>query len=171
MRWIRFLSTMAAARSRAPLRITDASRMMFRVWLTDIDLSIMNHAAMMTVMETGRIDFMVRTGFLKLARRNKWYFPSSSIQVQFVRPLKALQKAELVTRVFFIDETRIYMEQKIFRESNLVASAIVRSTIKKGREQVNILEVLHQLDIGSPVKERTEFIEQIELCNQMMREL
>ena len=34
--------------------------MTIRVWPTDVDVSIANHAAVLTIMEAGRIDFMIR---------------------------------------------------------------------------------------------------------------
>ncbi len=88
MRWIRLLFAILSAKYRSKLTISDESNISFRVWITDIDASIMNHAPMMTVMEMGRIDFMVRSGFFKIAREKNWYFPSKSISVQFIRPLK-----------------------------------------------------------------------------------
>ena len=47
------------------------------MWPTDVDVSIANHAAVLTIMEIGRIDFMIRSGFFGLSRRNRWYFPLS----------------------------------------------------------------------------------------------
>jgi hypothetical protein len=65
MRWLRLSIALFSAKHKSKLSITDVSEIKFRVWLTDIDVSIMNHAAMMTVMEMGRIDYIVRTGFFK----------------------------------------------------------------------------------------------------------
>ena len=170
MRWIRFFCMIVSARFRSRLRINDQSEIVFKVWITDIDVSIMNHAAMMTVMETGRIDFMIRTGFFKLAQKSKWYFPSSSIHVQFFRPLKLFQRATLITRVFHINERWIYLEQRIIRNKKIIATCVVRSTIKKGRQQVNILEVLSTLNIGEAPLESVEFISSFEAADRLMNE-
>jgi acyl-CoA thioesterase FadM len=170
MRWIRFLSILISARFRSKLRINDESRIIFKVWITDIDVSIMNHAAMMTVMETGRIDFMIRTGFFKLAQKSKWYFPSSSIHVQFFRPLKLFQRATLITRVLYINEKWIYLEQKIIRNEKQICACVVRSTVKKGRQQVNVLEVLRTLNIGDPPQEGNELIQSFEAADKFMNE-
>jgi acyl-CoA thioesterase FadM len=170
MRWIRLLSTLLSARFRSRLRIGEASSILFKVWITDIDVSIMNHAAIMTVMETGRLDFMVRTGFFKRAQKSKWYFPSSSIHVQFFRPLKLFQRATLVTRAFHIDERWIYLEQKIIRKEKDIAFCIVKGTVKKGREQLNVLEVLKQLNIGDAPVISTDSITLISGSEKMMNE-
>jgi acyl-CoA thioesterase FadM len=169
MRWIRLFIALIAARYRSALTVNQKSVLSFRVWLTDIDVTIMNHAAMMTVMEAGRIDLMVRSGFFKLARKNKWYFPSSAISVQFMRPLKAFQKATLTTGVTHVCENYIYLEQKITRGEKLIAICMVKSTIKKGRETLNVPGVIQQLGVSDlPVRE-DEFIPAFEKHNELLR--
>lgn len=53
----------------------------------------MNHAAIMTVFKMELMNFMVRSNFLKIATKNKWFFPNQAINVQFYRPLKMHKKA------------------------------------------------------------------------------
>ena len=125
---------------------------------------------MMTVMETGRLDFMVRTGFFELARKRKWYFPSSSIHVQFFRPLKVFQRATLITRAFHIDEKWIYLEQKIIRNHKDIAFCIVKGTVKQGRDQLNVLEILKQLKIGTAPVTANEALASIERAERIMNE-
>ena len=168
MRWFRLLLALFTARFRSKLSITEESVIAFRVWITDIDASVMNHAAMMTVMETGRIDFMVRSGFFKLARKKKWFFPSRSISVQFIRPLKIFQKANLITRIFYIDEKWIYIEQKINRNEKDIAICVVKSTIKKGKETISPYEIAKELKMGEFPKEGKEVIESYEKENDLV---
>ena len=170
MRWLRLIYALLSARFRRGLSINEESRISFTVWLTDIDASVMNHAAMMTVMEMGRIDFMVRSGFFKLARTRKWYFPSRSISVQFIRPLKLFQKATLTTRIFHVDNQWIYTEQKIVRHDKLIATCIVKSTVKKGRETVPTSEIARTLELGEMPKEGREVVEAIEQENNLARQ-
>ena len=118
----------------------------------------MNHAEILTVMETGRIDFMVRTNFLNVAKKNKWFFPSQALSVQYYRPLKLFQKAELLTKISFIDEKWIYLEQKIMRNKKEIAACLVKSTVKKGRKTVNTSEVLRALKFDVFTKEKHSLI-------------
>lgn len=78
MRWLRLLTALVSAHFRDGISPGDESEVKFRVWITDVDASIMNHATMLTVMETGRIDYMVRSGFFRLAIKNRWYFPAQN---------------------------------------------------------------------------------------------
>jgi acyl-CoA thioesterase FadM len=162
MRWIRLLQSLLFSRFRNKLAITGTSTIKFTVWLTDIDASIMNHAAMMTVFEAGRIDLMVRTGFFKIARKKNWFFPSTSISVQFFRPLKAFQQALLMTRVFHVDDQFIYTEQKISRREKDIAICIVKSKVKSGKENVSTGEIIKLLNAGYMPTESKELIELFE---------
>ena len=162
--------TLIAAKIKSKVQLTETLTLPFRVWVTDIDVSVMNHAAIMTVMELGRVDFMVRTNFLKLATKNNWYFPSQAISVQFYRPLKIFQKAELLTRVSFVDEKWIYTEQKIVRKGKDVAVCVVKSTIKSGRETVPTSEILAALKIDDVPSTKYDLIETLELESVQMSE-
>ena len=168
MRWFRLFPTICAARNRSKFSISEESNLTFRVWPTDIDVSIMNHAAMMTVMEMGRIDYMVRTGFFKLARKKKWYFPIRGISAQFIRPLKLFQRANLITRVFHIDESWFYIEQKIIRKGKIIAICIVKATVKKGKISVSTNEILKELDIVQLPIEGKNIIDSYEKENNLV---
>ncbi|MBW3671263.1 MAG: acyl-CoA thioesterase [Acidobacteria bacterium] len=158
MRWLRFGIALLRARFRRKLTISEDSVVDFRVWFTDVDASIMNHAALMTVMETGRIDLMVRSGFLALALERRWYFATRGISVQFLRPLKVFQRARLITRVSHVDEQWIHVEHQVVRRDKVVAIATVQSAVKHGRERVSYDEIAAVLDIGSLPRQRTELI-------------
>lgn len=149
MRWIKLLIATLTAHFRSRLSLNGISEIDFRVWITDVDASIMNHAEIMTVFETGRIDLMIRTGFFQLARKNKWHFPSRSIAVQFIRPLKIFQKARLSSKILHMDERWIYTEQKITRDSKVISMCLAKSTVKKGKETVPTQEIADKLGFAT----------------------
>ncbi|WP_242158351.1 acyl-CoA thioesterase [Aestuariivivens sediminis] len=147
MRWIKLLFILIKARLRSHVAGSETTCVNFRVWVTDIDVSVMNHAAIMTVFEMGRADFMVRTNFFKVATKNKWFFPNQAIQVQFYRPLKMFQKAKVYTRMSFVDDTWFYFEQKIMRNGKPIAACFANGLAKKGRDTVPTLEIIEALGI------------------------
>lgn len=170
MRWIRLLLTILNAKFRTRLVGTETAHKSFRVWITDIDVSVMNHAAIMTVLETGRLDLMVRSKFLKVASKNKWFFPSQAISVQFYRPLKLFQKAQIYTRISYVDDKWIYVEQKIERKGKVIATCLVKNTIKKGRETIPTQEIMKALNIKSVPRDKYDLIETYEQENDQMKE-
>jgi len=158
MRWIRLLHALLVARFKTKLKGSETSTLVFRVWVTDVDWSIANHAAVLTVMETGRLDLMVRLNFMKIAARNKWYFPLQSVSAQFYRPLKLFQRATLKTWISYIDDEWIYIEQSIVRKDKLMASAIVRGKVKKGCENVPTSEIIAALNLSNVTKRKHDLI-------------
>ena len=168
MRWIRLILGLIKAKFKSKVQATETTSLEFRVWITDIDISVMNHAAILTVMEVGRIDFMVRTDFFKIANKNKWFFPSQALSVQFYRPLKTFQKAELQTKLSYVDEKWIYLEQRIIRNGKEVAACLVKSTIKKGRETVPTSEIIKALNINKVPRIKSKLIESYEIENEQM---
>ncbi|MCF7567818.1 thioesterase family protein [Sabulilitoribacter arenilitoris] len=172
MRWIRLLLALIKAKFKSKVKATDVVKLSFNVWITDIDVSIMNHAAIMTIFEIGRLDFMVRTNFFKVANKNKWYFPTQAISVQYYRPLKVLQKAKLFTRISYVDEKWIYVEQKIVRNNKEVAACLVKNTIKKGRDTVPTLEIMKVLNVEKVPNKKYDLITLHELeASQMNTQL
>ncbi|TXG35784.1 acyl-CoA thioesterase [Seonamhaeicola maritimus] len=165
MRWIRLLLALIQAKFKTKLIGTETVRKSFRVWISDIDVSVMNHAAIMTVLETGRLDLMVRSNFLKVASKNKWFFPSQAISIQFYRPLKVFQKAQIFTRISYVDAKWIYVEQKIERKGKIIAACIVKNTIKKGRETIPTSEIMKALQIENVPTFKYDLIKTYELEN------
>lgn len=147
MRWIKLLTTLLKARFRPKAKGNETTSLNFRVWINDIDVTVMNHAAIMTVFEMGRADYMVRTNFFKIATKNKWFFPNQAINVQFYRPLKRFQKATVYTRMGYVDETYFYIEQKIIRKGKPIAASLANGLAKKGRETVPTHEIIKALKI------------------------
>ncbi len=147
MRWIKLLLALGKARFRPKAKGSETTTFKFRVWLTDIDVTVMNHAAIMTVFEMGRADYMVRTNFFKIATKNKWFFPNQAINVQFYRPLKFFQTAVVYTKMSYVDETYFYIEQKIMRNGKPIASCFANGLAKKGRETIPTAEIIKALKI------------------------
>jgi len=168
MRWIRLLTALINAKFKKKLIGTETVRKSFRVWITDIDVSVMNHAAIMSILETGRIDLMVRSNFFKVASKNNWFFPSQAISIQFYRPLKIFQKAQIYTRISYVDEKWIYVEQKIERNGKIMAACIVKNTIKKGKETIPTSEIMKALNIEKVPTYKYDLMKTYELENAQM---
>lgn len=170
MRWLRLIYALVRSSFKHRLTIKDTSIINFRVWVTDVDATIMNHAAMMTVFETGRLDFMQRVGFIKLIRQKKWYFASGGISVQFLRPLKVFQKAQLSTKLLHISDYIIYTEQKITRNRKDIAICITKGKAKLGKVDIHTEEILACLNESKKTFEERELIEHYEKSNSLFRE-
>jgi len=161
-RWLRTLITFIRAQFLKDINPDEETSLNFRVWITDVDLSIMNNAAMLSITEMGRIDLAIRTGFLKHAWKNRLYFPLASISAQFRRPLKRFQKFILKTQLIYWDRKWIYISHRIVCAEKIIAVALAKCTVKKGTEIIPIENIIHKLDWEMKPKSRPEMIDRFE---------
>ncbi len=144
-RWLRFLMTVLSARRRSPMEVRDTSALRFRVWPTECDAAFLNHAALLVMMECGRIDLMVRFGFLGLARSSRWYLPIANMSVRFHRPARRFERLEVRSRIVDWDDQAIWIEHRAERGGKPVAEALTTVLVRKGREPVRPEEILRAL--------------------------
>lgn len=161
-RWLRILIIFIRAQFLKDIHPDEETSLNFRVWITDVDLSIMNNAAMLTITEMGRIDLIIRTGFLKYAMKNRLYTPLASISAQFRRPLKRFQKFQLKTQLIYWDEKWIYIWHRVEREKKTIAVVLAKCTVKKGRELIPFESIIHKLNWEMKSKNRPEMIDRFE---------
>ena len=104
------------------------NRTYFRVWPTDLDpLMHMNNGVYLSLMDLGRIDFMLRLGAWGKLRRAGIYPVLASEGIRFKKSLKVFQKFHIETRVAGWDDKYFYMGQKYFVGHTLYASAMIKA--------------------------------------------
>jgi acyl-CoA thioesterase FadM len=144
--------TLLSARRRPAMEVRETSVLQFRVWPTECDAAFLNHAALLVMMECGRIDLMVRFGFLGLARSSRWYLPLATMSVRFHRPARRFDRLELHSRIVDWDDEAIWIEHQVTRGRKPMAEALVRNLVRKGREPVKPEEILRAL--GKEIPQR-----------------
>jgi acyl-CoA thioesterase FadM len=144
-RWLRFLLTLLRARRRPPMQVRDQSRIELRVWPSECDASYLSHSALMVLMECGRIDVMVRFGFLRLAQRRHWYLPLMTASVRYYRPVKRFARVEVLSRIVYWDDDAIWIEHQVSHGGQRVASALIKNLVRRGRERVRPEDILREL--------------------------
>ena len=147
----------------------DKSVLKFYVLPSDLDINMhMNNGRFNSIMDLGRVDIMLRTGFLKIMHQRKWLGVVGSIHTRFRRPLKLFQAYELQSQVIYWDDKWTWIEHKMYSpielkgepkgelkgklEGKLICSALVQTIILKKGQHVSTDE-LHQLlsfDKSSP---------------------
>ncbi|WP_193107464.1 thioesterase family protein [Brachybacterium sp. FME24] len=142
--YFRLLVFMIRIRFRSRLSMWDTSHTRFRVNPADLDLQRhMNNGRYLTLMDLGRMDLMLRSGFWKRIVEEGWYPVVAGQSITYRRSLQLWQSFDLSSRVLGYDERWIYMEQ-VFRVGDKVyADAVVRARfLKKTGGSVDIEEVL-----------------------------
>lgn len=111
--WLRLLLYLIRAPWRPTITSSDAvSRLTFRVLPNDLDASFhMNNGRYLTLMDLGRIDFLVGTGLARVIWRNRWTPIGSAVVIRYRRELTLFQRFAIETRILSWAEASVIMEQ------------------------------------------------------------
>ena len=91
----------------------DTGSLYFRVLPTDLDLNgHMNNGRYLTIMDIGRMDFVLRVKLAGYVIRNGYLPVLSSAKMRYRIPLMPFEEYELQTRILCWDEKWVFMEQR-----------------------------------------------------------
>ena len=143
---LRLIWVLLTARFRGPLRLLDESRLRLLVLPTDLDTNLhMNNGRYLSIMDLGRMDYVMRVGLLRIVIRNRWMPLVGSATIRYRRSLQPLDRFELVTRPVCWDDKWIYMEQRFERKGELIAQAYVKVLFKTAGRTLRSREILKAL--------------------------
>ena len=148
--YLRLLLFLLRVRAKSRLGIWDTSHASFRVNLADLDVQRhMNNGRYLSIMDLGRMDLMLRSGFWKKVTDAGWYPVVAGQTITYRRSLTLGQRFDLATRVIGHDERWIYMEQVFRRGGTVIADAVVRARfLRTSGGSVDVSEVLEL--VGQP---------------------
>ncbi len=106
----------------------ETSSTFLRVWFNDLDpLMHVNNGVYLSLLDLGRIDFMIKTGMYEKIKKNNLYPVIASEGIKFKRSLKLFQKFEIKTKFSGFDEKYVYLEQSFWSKDKIYAKAIIKS--------------------------------------------
>ncbi len=156
--WLRLLWCLVSARFGSPLVLpAEAGRLRFRVWPHDLDLSVhMNNGRYLTIMDLGRLDFMVRSGLWRAVLANRWTPIASTVTIRFKRELRPFQSFRLETRLLCWDATLVVMEQTFLidggpRDGQIAAQALFKGGLydRTARKFVPITTLMESIGVSA----------------------
>ena len=145
----------------------DAGVLAFRVWPSDLDLSLhMNNGRYLSLMDLGRLDFLVRMGLWRAVRRHKWTPIASSIIVRYRRELKPFARFRLETRLVSWAEASVVMEQVFVLTSGPHKGQVAARALFKGgiysrseRKFVNVYRLMAEIGVTAASPPATAEVE------------
>ena len=139
---------------RKRLKISDVSILKLPVFPNDLDIyGHMNNGRYLTLMDLGRIDWIVRTGLGKTADQNAWKPLVASVKINYKRSFLVFQSFELHTRILGWDSKWFFIEQIFMKRNVPYAIGIVKGLFRGPDGNVPTQNVLSLLEKGivSPV--------------------
>lgn len=129
------LLLLTARRRRPKLDLFETSSLPMRVLPTDLDFANhVNNGMYLSLMDLGRFDLMVRSGFWKLMRSKGWGPVISNETISFRKSLEPWQRYSIETKIIGFDDRAIYFEQRMVVDGEIYASAFIatRMLSRKG---------------------------------------
>ena len=156
LRLLRLLLLLPFTRRRALL---DPGRIRFRVWPTDCDINLhMNNGRYLTFMDLGRVHLLAQIGLLGGLMRRRWTPVLSAAEINFIRPVRPLQRFDLITRLLTWDEKYFYIEQRFLAAGRLCAVAMVKGLFLHRHARVESRAVLELLGLDLPAPDMPEVV-------------
>jgi acyl-CoA thioesterase FadM len=124
--WIRILITLVRALFQARVEPMAVLRTRMMVGPTEADAKYVGNARYLLFMEVGRLELMLRTGSLRLARQRGWVPLVAAQTIRYQSPLRRFQRFTLTTHLVGWDDKWFYIEHKIERRGRLMAFGLAR---------------------------------------------
>jgi acyl-CoA thioesterase FadM len=169
--WLRLLKVLLIARWQQALELPDGPSVLhFRAWPTDLDVSLhVNNGRYLTLMDLGRLDWMLRAGLWRAVIRHKWTPIASNVLIRFRREMRVFQAFRLETRLVTWDATNVVMEQVFVledgpRKGQIAARALFKGGLydRKSRAFVPIRRLMEEVgaeaDAPVPTPEVAAFL-------------
>lgn len=147
---LRLAAVLVGATRRGSLGLLEESVISLRVWPQDCDTQgHMNNGRYLSIMDLGRSDMAMRTGFLRLWLRRRWRPLVGAQTIRYRRPLMPFDRYTLHTRLVCWDEKWIYFEQRFEKDGELYAIAVVKGLVRGPKGPVAPTEMLRALGVFS----------------------
>ncbi|MFW2514204.1 acyl-CoA thioesterase [Demequina sp. SO4-13] len=145
--WLRLLRVRLAAQRGERIGLWDTAVTTFRVAPTDLDtVGHMNNGRYLTLLDLGRLDLMVRSGFWQRCRDRGWFPIVAGQSITYFKDLTLGQSFEIHTRVAGVDDRWAYLEQTFMRGDVEHARALIRACyVERGRGRVTSAELEEEL--------------------------
>jgi acyl-CoA thioesterase FadM len=141
--YLRSARVLLAAHFGRRLTFDSESVLGLRISLGDIDVFWeMNNGRQLTLMDMGRFDLAVRSGFVKVLHREGWGLTVGGASVRFRHRVPPFSRVLLRTRLVGHDGRWYYFHQKIERAGRVCSAALVRTATTAGGRLVPVERVL-----------------------------
>jgi YbgC/YbaW family acyl-CoA thioester hydrolase len=147
----RLLLIIWRASRASKLKPLDTSEVQFRVLPNDLDIFMhMNNGRYLTLMDLGRTDLLVRSGFFAEARKRGWYPVVGIATIEYKKSLELFDRYTLKTRLISWDDRWFYLEQQFIKGDRVAASATVKAMMRSKNGIVTPQEAMAAINYHEP---------------------
>ncbi|WP_281064548.1 thioesterase family protein [Arthrobacter sp. CAN_C5] len=109
----------------------------------DLDLlGHMNNGRYLSILDIGRIDLLVRSGFWRKMTTAGWYPVVAAQTITYRKSLRLGQQFDVFTRIIGLHDRWVFIEQTFRRGDAIYAQAVIRTRfLKEGGGTVSLEEL------------------------------
>ncbi len=127
--WLRLIMMLLGHRRRGKAGLLDTTVLHMRVLPNDLDFNgHMTNGRYFTVADVGRLDYVLRTGVLKVALQNRAKPIVADAEARFRKELRPFQRFELHTRLLGWDDKWTFMEHRFVSAGRVAGVVLMRGT-------------------------------------------
>ena len=145
--YIRLFLYLIKAAFRKKIDAMETSSLRFHVWPNDLDFNMhMNNGRYLTIMDLGRLDFMLCCGLFIKAMKKGYAPVLGSVKIRYRLPLMPFQAYDPKTKLISWDEKWIYMEQRFVISKGQKAGAVAAIALLKA----SLLDTKNKKTVPAP---------------------
>lgn len=130
-------------------------------WYCDLNFHV-NNAHFLTFLEYGRWAWLVRSGLMPRAIKERWLFLAGGISILYRRPLKWFRPLTIKTQIAMTSAKWIILEQEIYNhQGEPAARALIRVIMKQGRQHVPFQNIVGEVKAKSFSEVEIQSFEQL----------
>lgn len=150
--YFRLVLTVVRAWFERKMSTRDACHQRFRVWPSDIDaFGHMNNGRYLQIMDLARMRWLVRTGTVRVIRRQRWSVALGGNLIRYRRPLRFGARYRVSTRLVCWDDLWFYLEHVFLdRAGRRIAVGLSRAAFRGGGGWIPTDTVMREVENGIP---------------------
>ena len=170
--WLRLARVGFGLIAESKVDLLATTRVHLRVWPNDLDFNgHVNNGRYLALADIGRVHWFVRTGVLRVARRNKALPIIGDVIAKFRQDLKLFQRFEIHTRLIGWDRKWGFLEHRFLRNNRVIGVVAIRGVFKGPGGQLDPRVLLAGVAHSAPSPELPEWANRFHQAGDLMSEL
>ena len=170
--WLRLFLVGLSLIGKARVDVLATTRVRLRVWPNDLDYNLhVNNGRYLALADIGRAHWLVRTGFLGIARQHKAFPIIGDATAKFRHDLKVFQTFEIHTRLIGWDSKWGFFEHRFVRKDRVLGVVAIRGVLKAQSGPVDPQVLLGGLPYSAPSPELPEWARRFDQSAELLGEL
>ena len=170
--WLRLFGVGLSLIGKSKVDLLATTRVRLRVWPNDLDYNLhVNNGRYLAFGDIGGAHWIVRTGFLGIARQHKAFPVIGDALAKFRHDLKVFQTFEIHTRLIGWDSKWGFFEHRFVRKDRVIGVVAGRAVLKAPDGPVDPQVILAGLAHSAPSPESPEWAKRFDQGTELLSEL